>query len=242
MADLSPGSTWASFRIERLVGRGPAGTVYRALSGDKPVALKILHESLGEAVLARFEDDTRRLVGLSHPNILRVESVGREGGRRFFVTEAFDGRPLPEVGPRPLREACEIFLKAARALGAAWMRLVLHRNLQPRNLLISATGEVKVTDFGLFQEPTPYWSPERRSGQSADMRSDLYSLGTIFREFLAQNHGRSEFEAECLLFQPIVEGAGIIYVVDGSEPLLEIHAAEMEILRLTGQPRLAIIN
>jgi hypothetical protein len=64
----------------------------------------------------------------------------------------------------------------------------------------------------------------------------------VFREFLARNRDRPEFEAECLLFQPIVEGAGIIYVVDGSEPLLEIHAAEMEILRLTGQPRLAIIN
>lgn len=64
----------------------------------------------------------------------------------------------------------------------------------------------------------------------------------VFREFIARHRGGAEFEAECLLFQPVVEGAGIIYVVDGSEPLLEIHAAEMEILRLTGQPRLAIIN
>ncbi len=64
----------------------------------------------------------------------------------------------------------------------------------------------------------------------------------VFREFIARHRGQPEFEAECLLFQPIVEGAGVLYVVDGSEPLLEIHAAEMEILRLTGQPRLAIIN
>ena len=64
----------------------------------------------------------------------------------------------------------------------------------------------------------------------------------VFREFIARHRGGAEFEAECLLFQPVVEGAGIIYVVDGSEPLLEIHAAEMEILRLTGAPRLAIIN
>ncbi len=64
----------------------------------------------------------------------------------------------------------------------------------------------------------------------------------VFREFIARHRGHPEFEAECLLFQPLVEGAGIVYVVDGSEPLLEIHAAEMEILRLTGQPRLAIIN
>ena len=64
----------------------------------------------------------------------------------------------------------------------------------------------------------------------------------VFREFLAQQRERAEFEDECRLFQPIVAGAGIVYVVDGSEPLLEMHAAEMEILRLTGQPRLAIIN
>ena len=64
----------------------------------------------------------------------------------------------------------------------------------------------------------------------------------VFRDFIARHRGQPEFDAECLLFTPIVEGAGVVYVVDGSEPLLEIHAAEMEILRLTGQPRLAIIN
>ena len=64
----------------------------------------------------------------------------------------------------------------------------------------------------------------------------------VFREFIARHRGDAGFEAECLLLRPVVEGAGIVYVVDGSEPLLEIHAAEMEILRLTGQPRLAIIN
>ena len=64
----------------------------------------------------------------------------------------------------------------------------------------------------------------------------------VFRQFIERHRGEPEFESECLLFQPIVEGAGVLYVVDGSEPVLEIHAAEMEILRLTGQPRLAIIN
>jgi hypothetical protein len=65
---------------------------------------------------------------------------------------------------------------------------------------------------------------------------------SVFREFVAAERGRGEFEAECILLEPILDGAGILYVVDGSEPVLEIHAAEMEILRLTGRPRLAIIN
>jgi uncharacterized protein DUF3482/50S ribosome-binding GTPase len=64
----------------------------------------------------------------------------------------------------------------------------------------------------------------------------------LFRDFIARHRGGGEFEAERRLFTPIMEGAGIIYVVDGSRPLRDIHAAEMEILRLTGQPRLAIIN
>jgi hypothetical protein len=65
---------------------------------------------------------------------------------------------------------------------------------------------------------------------------------SVFREFVEAERGRGEFEAECILLGPILDGAGILYVVDGSEPVLDIHAAEMEILRLTGRPRLAIIN
>ena len=64
----------------------------------------------------------------------------------------------------------------------------------------------------------------------------------LFRDFIARHSGQPEFDAECRLFAPIVEGAGVIYVVDGSRPVLDLNVAEMEILRLTGQPRLAIIN
>jgi GTPase Era involved in 16S rRNA processing len=64
----------------------------------------------------------------------------------------------------------------------------------------------------------------------------------VFRQFVERHRGNAEFEAECVLLQPLLEGAGIVYVVDGSEPLLEVHRAEMEILRLTAQPRLAVIN
>lgn len=186
MADLAPGSSFGLFRIERLVGRGPSGTVYRAAptAGGPPVTLKIFHETLAETVLLRFEDDTRRLIGLQAPNILSVASVGREGNRRFIVTEAFEGRSLREAKPLPVAQGVEVLLKATRALQSAWMRLILHRNLKPENILLSDSGEVKVTDFGLFQEGTTYWSPERREGQSPGMRDELYSLGMIFREAL----------------------------------------------------------
>jgi hypothetical protein len=74
--------------------------------------------------------------------------------------------------------------------------------------------------------------------QAAHAREPL----SVYRDFVATHRGRGEFDAECTLLAPILDGAGIIYVVDGSEPVLDIHAAEMEILRLTGRPRLAIIN
>lgn len=64
----------------------------------------------------------------------------------------------------------------------------------------------------------------------------------LFAAFIERHRGEPDFEAECRLFEPVVEGAGLIYVVDGSRPLLDIHAAEMELLRLTGAPRLAVIN
>jgi serine/threonine protein kinase len=189
MADLAAGSAWGPFQIERLVARGPSGAVYRATptAGGKPVTLKVFHEEIDETTLNRFEDDTRRVIGLSHPNVLRVESTGREGKLRFVVTERFQARSLRDVGPRPLRESCELLLKAARGLSAGWMRLILHRNLKPENILVSAEGELKLADFGLFLAATPYWSPERRSGQSPDLRGDLYSLGIIFKEFLVEH-------------------------------------------------------
>lgn len=188
MLELPAGSPWGPFQIERLLGRGDRSLLYRAArqSDGRTVALRVFDETLDEPTLNRFEDDTRRLVGLTHPNILKVESVGREGKARYFVTEYFQALSLRDCGPRPLREGCDLMLQTAKALSAAWMRLVLHRNLKPENILVSSRWEVKVADFGLFTEPTPYWSPERKAGRSPDLRGDLFSLGTIFREFLKE--------------------------------------------------------
>ncbi len=184
MADLQAGTTWGSFRVESVLGRGPNAVIYRAVrsADSKPVALKIFNEDLDAAVLSRFEDDTRRVVGLGHPNVLKVESVGRENGRLFIVTERFDGRSLRTYTPRERRDGVDFLLKAARGLSAGWMRLILHRNLKPENILIASSGDLKLADFGLYRDPTPYWSPERAKGQTPDLRGELYTLGTIFKE------------------------------------------------------------
>lgn len=184
MADLQPGTPWGSFRLESVLGRGPNGVIYRAvrMSDSRPVALKILDEGLDETLLLRIEDDTRRVIGLGHPNVLKVESVGREDRRRFIVTELFEGRSLRTYAAGPLQDGVELLLKASRGLSGGWMRLILHRNLKPENILISSSGDVKLADFGLFRDPTPYWSPERLKGRSPDLRGELYSLGAIFKD------------------------------------------------------------
>ncbi len=86
-----------------------------------------------------------------------------------------------------------------------------------------------------FQNAFETWEELRPAAQARE------PLG-VFREFVEKHRGESEFDAECRLFAPLIDGAGIVYVVDGSRPWSELHGAEMEILRLTAQPRLAIIN
>jgi hypothetical protein len=101
--------------------------------------------------------------------------------------------------------------------------------------------EFRLRDLFAFYDTPGFQNPRDMLPEVAIAISSPEPL-SVFRAF-AERHGRnSDFEAELLLIQPILQGAGIIYVVDGSEPLREIHNAEMEILRLTGQPRLAIIN
>lgn len=99
----------------------------------------------------------------------------------------------------------------------------------------------KLRDLFVFYDTPGFQNPLEALPEltgAAQARDPL----SVFREFISKHASQPEFEAECRLFQPIVDGAGIVYVVDGSEPLIEIHTAEMEILRLTGAPRLAIIN
>lgn len=186
MAELTPGSSWGPFRIASVIGRGPNGVVYRAAKTDdpKPVCLKIFDAGLDAPTLKRIEDDTRRMIGLSHPNVLRVTAVGREGATLYVVSELFEGRSLRVFGTRSRRDLADVLLKAARGVGAAWMRLLLHRNLKPENVLVSVGGDVKLADFGQFRDATPYWSPERKANQTPDLRGDLYSLGAVFREII----------------------------------------------------------
>jgi Tol biopolymer transport system component/predicted Ser/Thr protein kinase len=179
------------------------GEVYKARDTrlDRPVAIKVAHARFSD----RFEQEARAIAQLNHPNICTLYDVGPD----FLVMEYIDGRTLKErlsAGPIPIGEALEIARHAAQGLVAAHQRGILHRDIKPGNIMISAQGQTKITDFGLAKllDSTPdqgdstatlgltrpgeavgtplYMSPEQARGAPLDQRSDIYSFGRVLRD------------------------------------------------------------
>jgi hypothetical protein len=211
-----PGATGARYRVERELGRGGMGIVHRAHDTvlDRDVALKELPPHLsGRSDLARrFRQEARLLARLVHPNIVQVYDLIEHDGRLWIAMELVDGGTLADAieqgGPSPWRELLRLGLPIAAALGFAHRQGVIHRDVKPGNILLTADGRIpKITDFGLArllessvhtQEGSllgsaRYMSPEQAAGRSADGRSDIYALGVTFYEMLS---GRAPFEGE----------------------------------------------
>jgi WD40 repeat protein/predicted Ser/Thr protein kinase len=197
------------YRIRRLLGRGGMGTVYLAHDTelDRPVALKIPHfHGPGEAeARERFRREGRVAAALDHPHLCRVYDVGEHEGTPYLTMAYVEGRPLgdPADGPLSATQVAAVVRKVALALGYAHARGVVHRDLKPSNILIDATGEPVVTDFGLARRTgagdalvtrdgvpvgTPaYMSPEQVAGKSEAVgpASDVFSLGVVLYHLLA---------------------------------------------------------
>jgi serine/threonine protein kinase len=199
---LSVGSVLGGFKIEKELGRGGMGVVYKAheLSLNRKVALKVLAPRLSsdEEFIKRFKREAMVVAALDHPNIVKILSYGQAGGVHYFAMEyvkAQDlGQILKEKGAISLEEALSITAQVASALEEASQRGVVHRDLKPPNIMVDELGRVRVTDFGIacFQDSdtkltrvgtflgTPeYASPEQVSGQALDVRSDIYALGAV---------------------------------------------------------------
>jgi len=190
------------------------GEVYRAHDPrlGRDVAIKVVPEHLARDsnALARFEREARAVAALSHPNILAIFDFASGGDIAYAVTELLEGETLAERvrrGPMPWREAVDVAIAVAEALGAAHSRGLIHRDLKPANIFLTVDQRVKLLDFGIARwKPDPvgnretwqstqsfglsfagtlgYLSPEQVRGESADAPSDIFSFGCVLHEMV----------------------------------------------------------
>jgi WD40 repeat protein len=205
------------YRIEKLLGAGGMGAVYRAYHQvmDRPVALKIINPSVmtKPGMVQRFTREVRTAARLSHPNIVAAFDAEQAGGLHFLVMEYVDGtdlgRLVQERGPLGVDRACDYIRQAALGLQHAFEQGMVHRDIKPHNLMVTPDDRVKILDFGLAlfaSEAAPaagitatgivlgtvdYIAPEQAdNAHQADIRSDIYSLGCTLYHLLA---GRPPF-------------------------------------------------
>ncbi|HEV3495301.1 MAG TPA: Stk1 family PASTA domain-containing Ser/Thr kinase, partial [Actinomycetes bacterium] len=195
------------YQIVRHLARGGMAEVYlaRDLLLDRPVALKVLFPEFAtdRSFVERFRREARSAANLNHPNIVSIYDWGEEEGTYFIVMEYVDGLTLRDVirrqGPLMASRAAEIGADIAAALHFAHVGGVIHRDVKPGNVLITAS-QVKVTDFGIARAGDPaesltqagavmgtatYFSPEQAQGHVVDPRTDVYSLGVVLYEMVA---------------------------------------------------------
>jgi serine/threonine-protein kinase len=203
------------YRLLSPLGAGGMAVVYKAqdLALGRPVAVKILREPLtGDPdFLARFQQEARAAANLAHPNIVTVHDFGRDGGRNYIVMEYIEGKDLKtlikEGSPFKPERALDLAIQICGGIGYAHRAGLVHCDVKPQNILVTADGRVKVTDFGIARalaslqpgETTDvvwgspqYYSPEQAAGEAPTPASDVYSIGVVLYEMLA---GRLPFVA-----------------------------------------------
>ncbi len=203
------------YRLVELLGQGGMATIYRATDSQlgRDVAVKVLHPEYGRDpdFVARFRQEAHAAASLSHPGIVSVYDFGTDDAGPYLVMELVDGEDLAALlrrnGPLPPRQAARLVAEVARALDAAHDRGIVHRDVKPGNIMLTATGRVKVTDFGIARAwadagltlpgttlgSVHYFSPEQALGEPTTAASDVYSLGIVLYELLT---GRRPWEGD----------------------------------------------
>ena len=243
---LTIGERYAGhFEVTGVIGSGGMGDVYRGHAArlNRDVALKVLPDAVAHDPdrLQRFQREAEVLASLNHPNIAQIHGIEAENGTRALVLELVDGSTLEERigrGPLPLDDALGIAAQMAEALEAAHAAGVIHRDLNPANVMLRHDGTVRVLDFGLAiaLRPAPalgdihdaltmeslatqagaiagtpaYMSPEQIRGRAVDRRTDVWAFGAVLFEMLT---GRKAFDGDDI--------AGTLAAVLESEPAWE---------------------
>lgn len=201
------GEVFGAWRIMEEIGHGGMGRVYRVERSDgsyeQTAALKFIKGLAGATAVTDFTRERQLLADLVHPNIARLLDGGTSSGRPYLVMEYFVGLPIDAYcrEQRLSRNAIlEVFVTACAAVSHAHQQLVVHCDLKPSNILVSAQGQPMLLDFGIAQlversatdddaaasegtsAYTPgYASPEQRRGERIGVASDIYSLGVVLR-------------------------------------------------------------
>jgi serine/threonine-protein kinase len=208
------------YHILEQLGEGGMAVVYKAYDTrlETDVALKVIRTevlppNLLEGALKRFEREAKALARLTHPNIVKVTDYGEYEGMPYLVMPHLPGGTLKgrlSGRPMPWQEAVRTLIPVARALDYAHRQGMIHRDVKPSNILITADGEPMLTDFGIAkiisEEATmdltgtsatvgtpEYMAPEQVVSKSVDGRADMYALGVVLYEMVT---GRRPFQAD----------------------------------------------
>lgn len=201
------------YEIVETVGAGGMSVVYKALDHrlNRHVAVKVLKEEFSndKTFVTKFRVEAQSAAGLSHPNIVNVYDVGDDAGIHYIVMEMVEGITLKEYiqkkGHLSVSEAVNFSLQIASGIEVAHENHIIHRDIKPQNIIVSPSGILKVTDFGIAKAATSatvssnaigsvhYISPEQARGGFSDERSDIYSLGITMYEMVT---GRVPFEGD----------------------------------------------
>ncbi len=251
---LQPGDLLDDYQIVELLGEGGMGIVYRAkqIRGiRRDVAIKVIRPSLGTRTFeARFDIERQALARMNHPHIAKVFDAGTSSkGEPFFVMELIDGEPITEYCDRSelsLRERLEIFLPVCEAIEHAHQRGIIHRDITPRNVLVTMRDgrpSPKVIDFGVaksLDQPltaavvgtqvgqwigTPmYMSPEQIAGLNVevDTRTDVYALGALLYELTT---GHPPFDRDRLAAAHYDEMRRILLEEEPKRPSFRVQAS-----------------
>jgi Tol biopolymer transport system component/tRNA A-37 threonylcarbamoyl transferase component Bud32 len=227
------GQTISHYRIQRKLGEGGMGVVYKAEDTklDRTVALKFLAPHLvpDELLRKRLVREAKSAAALDHPNICTVFEIDEAEGQVFLAMAFVEGRTVKEmIAERPLKleDALDIVIQTASGIRSAHEKGIVHRDIKPANVMVDRHGQVKVMDFGLAQLTaaalvtqtdlteaasalgTPaYMSPEQAQGQATDQRADIWALAVMLYEMVA---GRLPFGGQ--------NGQAILYAIVHTEP------------------------